>query len=156
MTLEKSVLLHLERIDGCRSDTEVRDFARALARKRLRPAFPESFVERVHDLQRRILGKHDKNTPEGQALRALREIRVRAAPSWDAEAIDITFFFVKDENSEQHGIAWESQRDAWLALVPPSGAPYDPILGEVVSLADMTAQDYVESDLLDFDHLSSS
>lgn len=38
----------------------------------------------IEQLQRRIRDKHGRNLTEGQLLEALREIRVRASPSWDA------------------------------------------------------------------------
>jgi len=39
-----------------------------------------------------------KQTDEGRALRALREIRVSAGPSWDAETVSLMFWFIRDEN----------------------------------------------------------
>jgi hypothetical protein len=76
MTVEKSVAMSWRRTQGCRSDDEVRAFAEALARKRQRFAFPDDFTAATKALQGRLRGKHDKQTSEGQALRALPEIRV--------------------------------------------------------------------------------
>lgn len=89
MTVEKAVVAAWERIPGCGTDPERRVFAQALARKRTRFAFPNDFTELASKLRGRMQEKHGKQTDEGEALRALREIRVRAAPSWDHEAVDI-------------------------------------------------------------------
>ena len=55
---------------------------------------------------------------------------------------------------EFEGKTWDSQLAAWLKLVPV-GARFAPVDGVVVTLDDLTARDYVESDPLDLDHLSS-
>ena len=155
MTVEKSVVASWERASGCRTDEETRRVARALARKRRRFAFPEDFTRLVRRLQNRLQDKHDRNSEEGRALRALREIRVRAAPSWGADKVEITFLFIRDDDAPGfEGSPWYEHRDAWLALVPPSGR-FHVVDGLVVTLDDLTARDYVESDPLDLDHLSS-
>jgi hypothetical protein len=41
---------------------------------------------------KRFLGQHDKDSDEDRALRALREIRARAASSWNAEQVEVTFW----------------------------------------------------------------
>ncbi|MFU8837508.1 MAG: hypothetical protein ACNA75_04325 [Thiohalomonadaceae bacterium] len=83
MAVEKAVVAGWNRLNGCRDDDEVRRLSLALARKRARFAFPDDFVAFVKDLQSRLTSKHNKHSDEGRALRALREIRVRAAPSWE-------------------------------------------------------------------------
>ena len=98
--------------------------------------------------------KHAKESPEGLALRALREIRVRAAPAWDAEEVELTFLFVRDEETgrfEQR--EWHKYLHQWLDLVRRSGR-FVYVDGVVQTLDDLTARDYVESDPLDLDHLS--
>jgi hypothetical protein len=99
MTVEKSVVAIWERTPGYTTDEEVRTFARALARKRARFAFPDDFTRLARKLQDRLHRKHDKDSEEGRALRALREIRVRAAPSWDADQVKIIFWFIRTENA---------------------------------------------------------
>lgn len=152
MTVEKPVLVGWERTGGCADDHERRDLAEALARKRVRVAFPDDFVALVSKLQKRITSKHSKGSPEGDALRALREIRVTAAPSWDAEQASITFWFIRDDEPDEM-IDWSAQLDGWLSKIP-AGGRFTTVDGVVLHLADMTAQDYVDSDRLDLDHLS--
>lgn len=81
MTVEKPVLAEWERQSGCFNDEEIRALGQALARKRARFAFPDDFNEFAKKLQKRLKEKHDKQSDEGEALRALREIRVSAEPS---------------------------------------------------------------------------
>jgi hypothetical protein len=155
MTIEKAVVAAWHRTPGCGTDGERRGLALALARKRARFAFPDDFVRMTKKLQDRLRQKHDRDSPEGRALRALREIRVRAAPFWDASEIEITFWFVRDaEPLELHGKGWDAFLEAWMKLVPPQGRFRD-VEGHAVTLDDLTARDYVDSDSLDLDYLST-
>jgi hypothetical protein len=154
MTVEKAVVAEWERKAGCSDDGEVRALGKALARKRIRFAFPDDFTELARNLLDRLQDKHDKASIEGEALRALREIRVRAAPCWNDPEIELMFWFIRHEEQIQfQGTGWEQQLTKWLALIPESGR-FQSIEGLVVTLEDMTAKEYVESDPLDLDHLS--
>lgn len=155
MTVEKAVVAEWERIPGCQNDDEVRILGQALARKRVRFAFPDDFIAFAQKLQNRMQDKHDKLSVEGDALRALREIRVRAAPSWNADEIELMFWFIRNQEQVQfQEKEWHQYLEKWLKLLPESGR-FKSVHGLVVSLEDMTAKDYVESDPLDLDHLSS-
>lgn len=155
MTVEKAVVAEWERKPGCLNDDSVRALGQALTRKRARFAFPDDFTNFVKKLQNRLRDKHNKPTDEGEALRALREIRVRAEPSWNSTEIRLIFWFIRDEEqSKFQGIGWEQFLERWLQLIPESGR-YQNVEGSVVALEDMTAKEYVESDPLDLDHLSS-
>jgi hypothetical protein len=155
MTVEKSLVAAWTRTPGWVTDVEARELAQALARKRARFAFPDDFTSFVRRLQGRLQEKHDKQSDEGRALRALREIRVGATPSWDAPQLELTFWFIIDEDDAVSQIRnWGEQLEAWLRLIPASGR-FTRVDGLVVELEDMTARDYVESDRLDLDHLSS-
>ena len=94
MTVEKAVVAEWERRDGCTSDDQARWFSEALARKRQRPAFPDNFVALVGKLQRRLVEKHGKESDEGAALRALREIRVLASPDWSTTPCSLILYFI--------------------------------------------------------------
>ncbi len=156
MTVEKAIIAPLTRTPGCTTDGERRDFAQALARKRVRFAFPNDFTALVDKLAARLKEKHDKATVEGRALRGLREIRVLAGPSWDAAAVELMFWFIRrDDDATFQGHEWSGLLDKWLYLVPKSGR-FVCVQGEVVTLDRLTALDYVESDPLDLDHLSAS
>lgn len=154
MTVEKAVVARWERVPGCSEDDEVRRLALALARKRARVAFPDDFVALASNLAKRMSSKHDKNSEEGEALRSLREIRVRAAPSWDAEAVHIMFWFIRDDDGATPEASWPGHLKSWLDKVPAAGR-FTEVEGAVLTLDDLTARDYVDSDPLDLDHLST-
>jgi hypothetical protein len=156
MTVEKSILVTWARLPGWSTDDEGRRFAQALARKRIRFAFPNDFNELVRKLQSRIDDKHDRLSDEGRALRALREIRVTASPSWDdPKGVTLFFWFLRNENEATFdGRTWDTWLDAWKKLVPATGR-FASVEGVVVALRDMTAQEYQESDPLDLDYLST-
>jgi hypothetical protein len=154
MTVEKAVVAGWERQPGCQTDQEVRTLGQALARKRVRFAFPDDFTEWAGKLQGRFREKHEKLSSEGEALRSLREIRVRAAPSWNDSEIKLMFWFIRHEEQVQfQGTGWDKLLQQWLKLIPASGR-FQSVEGQVVTLEDITAKDYVESDPLDLDHLS--
>ncbi len=155
MTVEKSIVATWTRTPGYTNDSDGRDFAQALARKRVRFAFPNDFTACAKKLQSRLVDKHEKHTDEGRGLRALREIRVHASPSWDAAQVDIFFWFIRDnDDADFQGKSWADLLKEWLKLVPASGR-FKSVEGQVVTLQDMNAGDYVDSDLLDLDHLST-
>ncbi len=155
MTVEKPVVAQWERVAGCLDNNDSRRLSLALSRKRARIAFPDDFVAFAAPLMNRMSTKYDKGSDEGRALRALREIRVRAAPSWDTDTVQLMFWFIRNEDQltfEKQG--WDVLLEAWLKRVPTTGR-FAEVDGAVLTLDDLTARDYVESDPLDLDHLSS-
>lgn len=62
MTVEKSIVAGWMRTSGCASDRESRAFARALARKCVRFAFPDDFTEFADKLHQRLSDKHERMT----------------------------------------------------------------------------------------------
>jgi hypothetical protein len=153
MTVEKSVLLGLTRKQGCASDEESRALALALSRKRSRFAFPEDFIGVVGKLQEHIKKKHGKQSAEGKALVELDEIRVTAEPDWSAGQIKLSIWFIKNLKSTLLDDEWSVALGTWTALIQKQGRYIDVALC-LIALADMNAQEYVESDRLDLDHLS--
>jgi len=155
MTVEKAVVVGWKRVPGCESDEARRYLAQALARKRARFAFPDDFSPCMRRLQERLLDKHDRDSTEGQALRSLQEIRVQASPSWESNEINLLFLFIlRQEAEEFDGTTWSELLGKWLALVEPGGR-YQSIEGLVATLDDLTGRDYVESDVLDLDFVTT-
>jgi hypothetical protein len=153
-TIEKSVVADWDWSPGWSTDEEVRRFADAVARKDSRFAFPDDFSQHTAKrLQRYLREKHGKQNEDGAALRALREIRVTATPSWDADQVEVFFFFVRHDNPEGARIPWPQHLNKWLSLCDPYGKIVS-IDGCVSTLEGINAKDYVESDRLDLDHLS--
>ncbi len=156
MTLEKMIVAQWTRTAGLDTDAEARSFAQALARKRARPALPDDFNQLTRKFTGRMTGKHEKNSDEGRALRALREIRVQASPSWDATAVELFFWFIRDGSDPTfEGKEWRTFLETWLGLVP-AGGRFTDVSGLVATLEELNAAEYVASDLLDLDHLSVS
>jgi len=155
MTIEKSVVATWGRVCGCRSDAEARAFAGTLARKRERFAFPDDFNLLARRLRDRVAAKHDRQTDEGRALQELREIRVQARPDWNVQKVFLFFWFVR-EHADEAGppLPWRDLLAAWLSLVQPAGR-FMRVDGQVATLDDMTARDYVDSDRFDLDYLSA-
>lgn len=154
MTVEKAVVADWERVVGAPQDEDVRRLRQALTRNRSRVAFPDDFVRLASQLTSRMSKKHDVQSDEGRALRALREIRVRAAPSWRATEIALLFLFVRSDSDETFAAqTWDNYLDLWLNRVQPTGR-FTELDGVIQTLDDLTGRDYVESDPLDLDHLS--
>lgn len=157
MTAEKSLLLKLDRLAGLGTDEEKRMFSWSLGRKRTRFAFPDDFIALINKLSNRIKNKHKKFSNEGSFINSLREIRVRAAPSWNHPKVEVTIYLVKETNSEV-SVSFQDEKkviETWSCQIGQSNR-YDPINFEITGLEVLSAQDYVESDPLDFDHLSQS
>jgi hypothetical protein len=155
MTVEKALVSDWTRVSGWKTDEELRNFTQALSRKSARFAFPDDFILAVRRLQDRILSKHDKKSDEGAHLRALSEIRVRAAPSWDSQLVQLSWWFIKDADPGEVGkVDWPGWVDKWIKLFAQTER-FNVVPPTVCRLEDMTARDYVESDRLDLDRLSS-
>ena len=105
----------------------------------------------LHGPGRPCVGRPD----EGAHLLALREIRVRAAPSWDADQVQLNWWFVKDDDPQDVPADWPTLFDRWLALFEQDeGGRFRLDAPIACRLEDMTARDYVDSDRLDLDRLS--
>ena len=154
MTVEKSVVAGWRRIAGCTTDRDSRRLREAIARKYQRTPFPDDFQAVVNPLMERLRRKHGKDSPEGDALRSLTEIRVHASPDWYARTIDLYFWFIREtEVLPFDGRDWASWSSEWLSRMQSSGR-YVSVSGGVATFKDLTAEDYICSDRLDLDHLS--
>jgi hypothetical protein len=100
MTVEKTVLASLKRQVGFTTAQEIMAFQAALARNRARFAFPDDFVTAVSGFQKRLRDRAGKDSSEGRHVDALVEIRVSAAPSWEADKVSVTFWFIKDSDPQ--------------------------------------------------------
>jgi hypothetical protein len=156
MTVDKTVMVRWERIAGVSNDIEGRAFALALSRKASRFAFPDDFNEYVAPLAKRLREKHDKQSPEGNALRALAEVRVMAEPHWDAPEVDLTFYFIREQDAvaEFDGKPWLVWAEKWMALLTNSARFKNPH-PIVQDHATMIVAEYLQSDQLDLEHLSA-
>jgi hypothetical protein len=152
MTVDKRIVAGWTQTRGCSNDDETRRFSNAVKRKFGRFAFPDDFNRFVGDLQERLKEKHDRQSEEGNTLRGLEEIRVRAAPSWDAEEVELMFWFiVKPENVNE--VRKSGMIQKWEKRIQAKDR-FKKVFSQVVTYRDLTGQDYLESDQLDLDYLS--
>ena len=153
MTVEKAIVANWIRYPGWETDAEARAFANAIARKRSRFAFPDDFVLAADRFRRHILDKHNRVTAEGSHLRALSEIRVGAKPSWSNDEVEVTIWFIMIRDPDHVDPDWSSLIDKWRGLFDESGR-FRIEAAISCRLEDITARDYVESDVLDLYGLS--
>lgn len=94
-TVRRSALVDLPVTRGCNSDDDRRRFGRSVGRYYSRFAFPDELAIATSRLVRRIKERHDRaSSSEGAILNLLDEIRVEASPSWTADDVDVTVYFV--------------------------------------------------------------
>lgn len=155
-TVEKATLQRFggARQAGATSEAEARSLGEALGRKRSRAAFPDDFTALVAPLQRRVVERHGRDSDEGRFLRAVREIRIVAAPNWQAAAIDVELLFV----FESVATIPQGAEDQVAALVGriTAGGRYPIVAGRVAALDTLSAAAYLGSDRLDLEHLSAA
>ena len=153
MTVEKAVVAAWNRIQGCNTELEAKDFREAISRKRSRFPFPEDFVRAMQTLKNRILKEHNKQSDEGSHLQALREIRVLATPSWGATNVRIKFFFIKDKDPIHP--TWETHVKTWLSMFKGCGK-FELDEPSITKLSGLTAEEYLNSDPFDLDSASTA
>lgn len=155
MTVEKSVVARWARAPGWSIDDEGRKLTRAIVRKTGRFAFPNDIVDMLRGFESRIKEKHGKKSDEGKLLNALEEIRLIASPNWDHHAMDLEFLVVIPESISDEDPILVSQLKQWRGLIAPT-ARVTSIEFSLEKFSIMSAQRYLESDPMDFDHLSVS
>jgi len=155
-TLEKAALVRFgaDRQPGAATEAEARSLREALGRKRSRAAFPDDFNSFIAPLQERVITRHNRNSAEGGFLKAVREIRVIARPSWNAQAIEVELLFLF-ETARQIPPDADTQMTALLERLTQKG-PYVSIDARAVGLDALSAAAYVGSDRLDLEHLSTT
>lgn len=153
MTVSKRCLVRQSRTPGCQNDAERRALRHALARKRARAAFPDDFVALIRPLQRYLTQKNVKATPEGDALRALREIRVHATPEWPEPEVEVVLYLLWETQAEL--LQGEAHATRWETKLPPDRGRFT-IDVVATTLERLSARTYVDSDPLDLDHLTVS
>jgi len=159
MTVSKDLLITWRRRDGFLSDEARRKFAYALERKHGRFAFPDKFVDAIRAVLSRIRDKHKKDSEVGEIYRSLREIRARAAPSWNADLIELSLIIVLMDIEQQEigrdKIKKEIDQQLDKVTLPDSFQWAAPRY-EIGTLDDLRAREIYESHPLDLNYLSIS
>lgn len=152
MTVDKAAASEWSFQRGCTDVLELTIFAQAIARKRNRFAFPDELVGVLRPLQQRIIKKHAKNSPEGELLRILKEIRIKAFPALGEDKVSLYFYFMVAEETLITP-ALEEQTNTWIDLLTAT-ATYISFDAMITSYNSISALEYRNSIPLDLDYLS--
>lgn len=158
MSVSKELLLTWERKEGFSSPREQRRLALALERKLGRFAFPDDIVRALGPLRKQASSKHDKDSQKGEIFRSLRQIRIRAAPYWEAEDTELALLVITHTGDllivDSKIIGDEIQRLIEKIRLPDGYRWSEPAF-EVRSASQFSAEDIFESQALDFQYLSA-
>lgn len=94
MTVEKARIADIPRQPGMADDAERRTFARAVARKFERFAFPDAFSVSLGPFTERVRRRHDRpESAEGAAFQQVRQVRAET-PDWEVDNVDVNLIFI--------------------------------------------------------------
>ncbi|MCY4555697.1 MAG: hypothetical protein OXF79_04820 [Chloroflexi bacterium] len=157
VTIEKSLVMEAEPTRGLPDESSQRRFGLSVARAFSRFAFPDDLVISLRGLVARARDKHGRESHEGRALRGLEEIRVTGSPSWSALGIDVFVTFAPATREDAEEVMseeeWDEVVDGWIRRTEPFGA-IKSVDGAMIPLDELTAREYIDSDVLDLDYLS--
>lgn len=158
MTIHKSVLARSARTPGFNDEQGQARFADAISRKYGRFAFPDDFSNFVLEpLKRRIRGAHPKDSDQGRVYRSISECRVVASPGWNSDEVSVGFRFILHPQERL-----ETSRDKIASVVaehlnkidwPTGFRPEEPAF-MLQTLAEMTAEEWVQSHPIDWQFIS--
>lgn len=151
--VEKGLVAKWTGIPGCNEPYEFRDFAKAVGKKFTRFGFPDSFQAVSQGMVDRLKRKHNRLSAEGAHLRALKEVRVKAEPSWDDPEAVLAWLFVVGGKPEGHEEKWDEFMEKWLARFDWTGS-YERGDHGAFLLSEISAERYLEAEELDLEHLS--
>jgi hypothetical protein len=152
VTIEKTVVAGWTKNTGCLTDQDVRDFAQQLTRKWSRFAFPNEFEEAFLPVSKLVEKRCGKDHKLGLELDRLNQIRVLATPAWNEDKVKLVFWFVKGAATDDK-YDWNSFFEEFKANF--KSTKYEIVDCTIISLDDMSARQYLDSDKIDFDQLSS-
>lgn len=148
-SVEKSVVKNWHRNDGCLTEKDMREMAVALERKVGRFAFPDEMGSVLAKFKRKINEKfRSPESPEGNCLRALSEIRVLALPSWAAPIVHMHFYFILLDSAAEKKTEVEAYLSKWIGHISVNSR-YSVSGAEVTHPSQITAAKYLASDRLD-------
>lgn len=153
MTLDKGGLEGIKRETGCLTDQQRRDFASSLARKRARFAFPDDFGLAAKKFVKRVKDKSKKASDEGEFIRGLSQIRALTNAEWDADEVEVTIYLILEDALPINDLHSEIIKK-WVETF--SGSQKYEVTMIACHMRDITANDYISSDILNFDDLSVS
>ena len=158
VSAEKSALLEAQQTRGLRDPEDQRRFARAVGRVYQRPALRDDLNESLRGLVQRVKAKHDRDSDEGRLLDSLVDIRVAERPTETGNKIHVTVMFCPASRAQAEATApgqtWDEYLSRWVGRANKVGIVAS-IDGYVVPLDEMSARDYLATDPLDLDYLTT-
>ncbi|MFF1606171.1 hypothetical protein ACFVYA_00205 [Amycolatopsis sp. NPDC058278] len=95
MTIEKGLLVNLDKLAAWSTDREICNFQRTIVRRYQRFAFPDEFSKGMSKLRKKVASRHGKpNSAEGVLFSRLRQVRVEPDSSWGEATFSCTFHFI--------------------------------------------------------------
>lgn len=137
---------------GCPTDEAQRAFARQLARHRQRFAFPDAYQDDVlRQLRRWVEDKRKSQGDHGVFIRETEEFRV-SCDKWSNPTEMTLLALVKRTPTEAELFKWQSSLNCMIGKGKYDQYPRP--TGRIVTFSDLSAQEYRDSDRLDWDGLS--
>lgn len=155
-TITKQLLANLRRTPGFTDEVDAGRFALAIERMFGRFAFPDGFNETVRRLRDRIFRTHSNpHSKTGAVYKSVREIRVKAAPSWDHPDAEIAFIFVLEDDLKPDVQDIRSELDSEVTrMTLPGNLRWSNPRFVIDSLDSLSARDIIESQPLDLQIVS--
>lgn len=152
-TVHKSVVATWSRTQGCLDDHERRRVAAGFARHRQRFAFPDKFNDLITPVRSWIEKKRNKQSVQGNFVRALHEIRA-LCDDWEAPT-ELTFLAVVSHIPTPDELArWEESAKSLEAKAAHDDYPKAEF--RIVTYDNISAREYRDSDRLDWEGLSDA
>jgi hypothetical protein len=153
-TVDKRALIGKERLEGCSDDGERRQLAQSIARHRVRFAFPDEFNSALRPLRRWVERGAGKDSDKGRFIDAIYEIRVVAAAWDDPEELEFICIIPADTSADTREI-WTKEHIPSLEK-QAKNKWCENCTFRLATLREMSAEEYLNSDRLDFDGLSDA
>lgn len=151
-TVSKEVVALWPRTPGCPTDDARRTLARQLARHRQRYAFPDAFNDDVlKPLRRWVESKRKKEGAHGAFIRESFEFRI-TCDDWTAPSELTILAVMKRSPAGEEIMNWREATFAMLGKGKYERFPKPDV--RIVTLDDISAREYLNSDRLDWDGLS--
>jgi hypothetical protein len=147
MTVRKELLASWTREEGCSSDSERIKFARTIARKRARFAFPTDFSEGLSKLRKSIFKK-----PPAR-FKDITEIRVYAS-DWFGVLVEPTFFFIVEDEADRAALSRMVEEMWGMVDLPAARYQLSVPPFHVLTIDEMDPREYRDSVPLEFEILS--
>lgn len=172
-TVEKALLLSATRIGRLADAEQARLFRGVVHRHFSRIGFPDELARVLKPFRDNMRDKKDRDSPEGRAFEAIEEIRVKAFPDWEGDAIAVTLHLLLYRKNFE-GIVTEAERsrsknplnapDEWVRLREKwnrqcagalvAGGQIKEIEVSVDFFEEFSSGEYVDTSLLDLGGMS--